>query len=740
MEDIATSQSRDMNEILWDVKSQLSLPHFTFILNQFLPIRHCKQEDVEKTEAQVMDVYQKTYGDTTDMKVILTGSSFEGLFIPPYFFFDQSGKESNIFEASDVDAMIELCHKIIGDRKTDSEVNLESSPDLHSLIETNKYGIHPGYLRLRLIKPELTASEYKSPVPNESGFYLLSNAITSAGIEDLIQRISINDPSFLRDHIFENHGPAFTYFSTTKSKVERTRETDNVVALPCHSWPTAASEWSSRHRPTNWPSPSLVTEITKHGCHVVPVAHKNSNWKEAEWRFSFSVAEKILVKSLNDVQRHCYKIMKILHKFCLQEPKVICSYHLKMILLWSCENAVHITWREDNLAECLFYLLDELSKSLSSRKLSHYFIKENNLLDHIDEETMQIFSKLFDDMRSFPLKYLFAFNNKYKFGFSPLCLPLEVILEPMVQEIKNLTMSTSKENISNLKIRCFENLACVHRKEKRFAEIIEVWCQIFNENIKKGSIPKEIPLIDYLVFRMNKVSDESFDEMCMIADQIFKTYQVPGPLISNHACLLFSHACNKDIGQEREKLIEKARTAFNEAIKTARSTNVCLPAMWTDYSNFLCKLERYSEAVGYLNDVIQQEEHSTKPKGQNCYNKNDVNAVTDQLANEIEAYNKPLIVSSVAYSFYLLIHANVKLGNASENDQLIKRFQSFCKNLTSVDLSSLCLLGYSFMNGEDYSSALEVFDEVLTLNADHPTAATNKEECQAYIMSLQLPE
>ena len=89
---------------------------------------------------------------------------------------------------------------------------------------------------------------------------------------------------------------------------------DNVVSIRCPFWPSTATEWINRPRHFGWPKQTDVEVITNFGCHLVPVGHPLSNQSHLEWRISFSVAERILVWSFNEVQMQCYAVMKLLFK------------------------------------------------------------------------------------------------------------------------------------------------------------------------------------------------------------------------------------------------------------------------------------------------------------------------------------------------------------------------------------------------------------------------------------------
>ena len=160
---------------------------------------------------------------------------------------------------------------------------------------------------------------------------------------------------------------------------------DNVFSIHCPFWPNESSEWVQRPRHFAWPTSQDISTITDFGFHLVPVGHPHSDTKLMEWRISFSMAERTLVWSFNHVQIQCYAVMKIILKEfiklrCNTQNQILCSYFIKTFLFWKYEATKLNFWREDNLRECIKYLLAEFSKCIREGVLRHYFIPKFNLL------------------------------------------------------------------------------------------------------------------------------------------------------------------------------------------------------------------------------------------------------------------------------------------------------------------------------------------------------------------------
>ena len=164
---------------------------------------------------------------------------------------------------------------------------------------------------------------------------------------------------------------------------------DRVLCLVCGQWPVKTNSFFHRHRPYGWPFRHLLNKIKASGCHVVPVGHPNSPYKTSEWRLSFSLAEKELILAVSDVKFGCMYLLKATKKRywkghdteLRQTPTLFCSYYIKTACLWVWE----MTPEDVNTLELCRAVLDWLISCYHDNKLPHYFVPEQNLLDHINK-------------------------------------------------------------------------------------------------------------------------------------------------------------------------------------------------------------------------------------------------------------------------------------------------------------------------------------------------------------------
>ncbi|XP_078326447.1 uncharacterized protein LOC144622931 [Crassostrea virginica] len=194
----------------------------------------------------------------------------------------------------------------------------------------------------------------------------------------------------------EVHGPCS---SGTQGPVEYAMEYDHAHCFVSDFWPPSASSW--RDRCHSWPSPCVVNDIIKSGCHFVAIGHKLGNNTDNEWRISFSQAEQKLVYAMNHTQFLTYALLKMFVKEInyglSEEEKLLCSYHIKTAVLWAIQqNAIH-DWSPQNLLAGFWVCFKLLLKWVYEGVCPNFFIPENNMfLNKVyGEAQKQLFTQLY---------------------------------------------------------------------------------------------------------------------------------------------------------------------------------------------------------------------------------------------------------------------------------------------------------------------------------------------------------
>ena len=422
-----------------DFVSNMPFLHMSFILRHFLPMAFPSRT------RELREILQKTVEAHFKVNIavaLATGSSVEGLGLPRLFRLSRGQVVDSLY--SDIDIMMIGMLKFVGDQ------DLSPKTDLAYYIYTE--GVHPGYLWLQIVHPESTSPSLRSQVSEQSCYFLDAEACTKVVFDGI--DVDIGDTMTLQ-------GPAVT-FNVANLTSGNTRhiplggEADSVHGLKVPVWPKMAQEWAARRRTAGWPTQELVDDIVAHGCHVVAAGHAKSVHHNLEWRFSFSQAELVLAGNLTQTQKQCYLLLKTLHLAEFKQPKGVVSYHLKMLLFWTCEQIPQRMWTEETVGQCVVSMLDRLLHCLVCRNLPSYFIPANNLIDSIPDEVLNVVIKKVRNVRRDPVRSLLRFNLNYKYFFGPIYSDVYTIFQPVLDDAE--TASTLKDSFFVL-VKVTKNLA-----------------------------------------------------------------------------------------------------------------------------------------------------------------------------------------------------------------------------------------------------------------------------------------
>ncbi|XP_052073976.1 uncharacterized protein LOC127711852 [Mytilus californianus] len=284
------------------------------------------------------------------MAQISSGSQAEGLDLP----------------GSDADVMY-----LINNVEVIQNVHNIKHPIQHNTLVMESDNDHPGFTRLRLIKPgeeeyELFISECCERTTN--GLYLSADIF----LEKLKQKFV--------DYQLSLHGPSLS---------DKDHNFDFAFCLRSKSLPYSAIPWVRRHR-HQWPPDYVINKIKKYGCLLVPIGPKTMSESRLLWRLSFSLAEKQLVHSFNFTQLLCYGLLKLtLQRIIDTNVDVkdsLCSYFLKTALFWVSEEVDIEIFQLVRLFYCFSLCLDKLMLWINNCYCPNYFIpKYNMFLGKVDQ-------------------------------------------------------------------------------------------------------------------------------------------------------------------------------------------------------------------------------------------------------------------------------------------------------------------------------------------------------------------
>ena len=141
-------------------------------------------------------------------------------------------------------------------------------------------------------------------------------------------------------------------------------------------------KWSKRKRQFNWPSDSLIKEISQMEGYIVPVGSKFSDIQNIEWRVCYTTAEMELVKSLNDVHLKLYVLMKCVAKEIKRTvgSKDISSYVVKNVVFWIAETEPEQTLVPKHLVRLFKKAFMFIKYCLENNHLPNYMIAERSLI------------------------------------------------------------------------------------------------------------------------------------------------------------------------------------------------------------------------------------------------------------------------------------------------------------------------------------------------------------------------
>jgi len=320
------------------------------ILDAIMPTRHVKLIHKTAIESRRQHMEDLPSASMNTMHLLFSGSSEEGLYLPDLSLVRKPlhSSDSSMVSA-DQDIMIVW---------ENWPVNEKLGRKTFAVLEVK--GTHSGYCRLRF-NPAFSASSRTERQPelritiedgglDKNAFIYNSKFVATMSKILKLQKRGISFFEVI-DHLGYNlqtnhalHGPAFT--SSVVCSGGNDLSVDYVHSLHCQEWPEVASGWIHRHRPSGCPSPQLIRDIAKQGCHVVPVSHRFSQWPSLEWRLSFSEAEVMLALTLSSIPRRCYVFLKLLHIYKFKRHGVaLVTYFLKTALFWICESISLSEWK-----------------------------------------------------------------------------------------------------------------------------------------------------------------------------------------------------------------------------------------------------------------------------------------------------------------------------------------------------------------------------------------------------------
>ena len=274
-----------------------------------------------------------------------------------------------------------------------------------------------------------------------------------------VEEVKCEGPSVNIVYYVKNDSKRFIKHSLVSEKGVTSLRVDHVLAVKCQGWPSSASQFVTRTRGSGWPSEQLIDDIIQTGYHIVPKSSCEEpdtlyklqcnalNDFMIDWRLSFSVAETKLFHSLNHSQVRCFLLFRAVVES-LKHSSVLRTYHLKTVMLWTCEGIPRSEWTDETMDLCLLKLIDSLMQNLLVLHLPHYFVGTNLFEGFPSDDMLKLHAELSgtqEDLLSFFVSILQVQNIRFDVLLQDKKNPLRRSILNVLKEIEGGTRKFTSE-------------------------------------------------------------------------------------------------------------------------------------------------------------------------------------------------------------------------------------------------------------------------------------------------------
>ena len=398
---------------------------------------------------QIHDEYEKHILRTFHPVCTLSGSIAEGM---PIF--------------NDVDYMMIQNDMLI--TEVDDSITFITSKSMESakiafdkiLFKMDSRECYPGYTRLELISSsEQVFQNYYCEKYNEK-FYLNSHKY----FWEYNKGYSLN---WFMQSTSQKTGPALIV-----------DEVDYVFAISSSNYLDFSDKFLNKIPLGKYKCSLSVDKLRKMRICVVSKAHEDSTQSSLEFRLSFSLLEKLLVKSFTCQQKYYYCLLKTIYRINLKNTKKkekgFSSYHLKNLMFWTISKEDASFWKRP-MMEVLPCLLFEKLKSYVKTRCPNYFIPENKMiLNYTKEELDTMLTKIDWFQEMFWEKIVFSpFHGSN-------------ILSYFFHDLKRMTQNyiTIQDEVCGFQMSIrIEHMACLNRLRFFMDSLMNILKLCYNEVI-----------------------------------------------------------------------------------------------------------------------------------------------------------------------------------------------------------------------------------------------------------------
>ena len=246
--------------------------------------------------------------------------------------------------------------------------------------------------------------------------------LNSAKINYLFRRCYADIPEFNKYSNKTRYDSASMEFASADPRSAQSLHSDVLFCLPVALGENLQQNFLGRLQANKWPVnciPDLAMLLSER-VYAIPKPDPHSDGGNLRWRLSFSVIEVELARSLSDIQRRCYRVLKAMIKYLvnlgLSENKQFPSYYLKTVMFWLCESTSEDSWGIQSLGIQWLKLLDSVIESLEKKELLMYFVPTYNLLKGKDTSLINVWMEQMKKIREEPLDAFIKFHSVYEVG------------------------------------------------------------------------------------------------------------------------------------------------------------------------------------------------------------------------------------------------------------------------------------------------------------------------------------
>ena len=90
-------------------------------------------------------------------------------------------------------------------------------------------------------------------------------------------------------------------------------------------------------------------------------------------------------------------------KAVVHNGEILTSYLIKTEMLWLCEEHKESWWSDRSIVSCVSVILNRMKDSFCNKRLAHYFIRDLNLFENIDDELVRYGQAILESICADPL-------------------------------------------------------------------------------------------------------------------------------------------------------------------------------------------------------------------------------------------------------------------------------------------------------------------------------------------------